>query len=325
MSSVLLRIVRLLVTLVVVAAAVIAGYAFWNFYMLSPWTRDGRVRVNVVGIAPEVAGRVTELHVADNQFVHKGDLLFLVDPETYRLNVAQAEAVVESRQQDLQLRQAQAERRARLNEMAVSAEEKQQYAINAAISAAALHQAQVAADLARLDLKRTEVRSPVNGWVTNLVLRIGDYATVGRQALTIVDSDSFWVSGYFEETKLPRIRLGAPATIRLMGEPRPIRGHVDSFARGITDPNAAAGGEGLANVNPTFTWVRLAQRIPVRIALDDVPEGVRLAAGLTCTVTIDENAPVAAAESTSSVEGESRPPPVSPGLPPPRPGGTGRR
>jgi multidrug resistance efflux pump len=322
MNAALLRLVRVLITLVAVAAAVVLGVFFWRFYMLSPWTRDGRVRVEVVGIAPEVAGRVTELLVSDNQLVHKGDLLFVVDPETYRLNVAQAEAVVENRRQDLQLRQAQAERRARLNEMAVSAEEKQQYAINATISAASLRQAEVAADLARLDLKRTEVRAPVNGWVTNLSLRIGDYATVGRNAVTIVDSDSFWVSGYFEETKLPRIHLGAPATIKLIGEDRPIRGHVDSFARGITDPNAAAGGEGLANVNPNFTWVRLAQRIPVRINLDEVPEGVRLAAGLTCTVTIEESAPAQAGTGSRSEDGESRAQ-AAPGLPPPRPGGTG--
>lgn len=285
---VILGSVRVLVTLVVLAIAVVAGAVLWDYYVYSPWTRDGRVRAEVVGIAPEVAGRITALHVADNQFVRKGDLLFSIDPASYRLNVAQAEAVVENRAQDLRLREAQANRRARLNDLSVSAEEKETYAINAAIAGSALRQAQVAADIARLDLARTELRAPVNGWVTNLQLRAGDYATTGRNAFSIVDADAFWVSGYFEETKLARIRDGARATIRLMGEDRPITGRVNSFARGITDPNATPGGEGLATVNPNFTWVRLAQRIPVRIQLDTIPPGMRLSAGMTCTITVDE-------------------------------------
>jgi multidrug resistance efflux pump len=279
---------RVLATLALVAAALVGGAALWQYYLYSPWTRDGRVRTEVVGVAPEVAGRVATLHVVDNQYVRKGDLLFTIDPESYRLNVAQAEAVVENRVQDQKLREAQSSRRARLDNLSVSAEEKEQYAINAAISGVALRQAQVAADVARLDLARTEVRSPVNGYATNLALRVGDYATVGRTAVSLVDADAFWISGYFEETKLARIREGAPALIRLMGEDRPLTGRVESVARGITDPNAAAGGEGLANVNPNFSWVRLAQRIPVRIRIDAIPEGVRLAAGMTCTVTIGD-------------------------------------
>lgn len=281
-------VLRVAATLALVAAALVGGAALWQYYLYSPWTRDGRVRTEVVGVAPEVAGRVATLHVADNQYVRKGDLLFTIDPESYRLNVAQAEAVVENRVQDKRLREAQSSRRAQLDNLSVSAEEKEQFAINAAISGIALRQAQVAADIARLDLARTEVRSPVNGYATNLLLRIGDYATVGKISVTLIDADAFWISGYFEETKLARIREGAPALIRLMGEDRPLTGRVESVARGITDPNAAAGGEGLANVNPNFTWVRLAQRIPVRIRIDRIPDGVRLAAGMTCTVTIGE-------------------------------------
>lgn len=295
---------RVLVTLALVAGALVGGAALWQYYLYSPWTRDGRVRTEVVGIAPEVAGRIASLPIVDNQFVHKGDLLFTIDPESYRLNVAQAEAVVENRVQDQKLREAQSARRAKLDNLSVSAEEKEQYAINAAISGAALRQAQVAADIARLDLARTEVRSPVNGYVTNLLLRIGDFATTGKVAVTLIDADAFWVSGYFEETKLARIREGAPATIRLMGEDVPLQGHVESVARGITDPNAASGGEGLANVNPNFTWVRLAQRIPVRIRIDAIPAGVRLAAGMTCTITIDAQS---TATATVIPAGEARP------------------
>lgn len=281
-------IMRVAATLAVVAAAIGLGIVAWRLYMLAPWTRDGRVRTEVVSIAPEVSGRVTNLAVVDNQAVRKGDLLFALDQDRYRLALAQAEAVIESRTHELRLREAQAARRARLNELSVSAEEKEQYASNAAVAAAALHEAQVAVRLARLDLARTEIRSPVNGWVTNLLLRAGDYATTGKTAVSVIDADAFWVSGYFEETKLARIREGAKATIWLMGESRPLGGRVESIARGISDPNTAAGGEGLANVNPTFTWVRLAQRIPVRIRLDSVPEGARLAAGMTCTIELSE-------------------------------------
>jgi RND family efflux transporter MFP subunit len=185
---------RVLVTLALVAAALLGGAALWQYYLYSPWTRDGRVRTEVVGIAPEVAGRIASLPIVDNQFVHKGDLLFTIDPESYRLNVAQAEAVVENRVQDQKLRESQSSRRAKLDNLSVSAEEKEQYAINAAISGAALRQAQVAADIARLDLARTEVRSPVNGYVTNLLLRIGDFATTGKVVVTLIDADAFWAS-----------------------------------------------------------------------------------------------------------------------------------
>ena len=281
---------RAAATLAVAAVAVALGVLVWRLYMLSPWTRDGRVRTEVVGVAPEVAGRVTALPIADNQFVHKGDVLFSVDRDRYALALASAQAVAENRAQELRLRQAQSARRARLSELSVSAEEREQFEANAAIAAASLQEARVSVDLARLDLTRTEIRAPVNGWVTNLALRVGDYATVGRVAVTVVDADAFWVAGYFEETKLARIREGARARVELMGQDRPIGGRVHSIARGITDPNAAAGGEGLANVNPVFSWVRLAQRVPVRIALDPLPDDVRLAAGMTATVTIEEAA-----------------------------------
>ena len=283
---------RVAVTLSLVAVAAILGTLVWRYYLLAPWTRDGRVRTEVVAVAPEVAGRITELRVSDNQPVRKGDVLFAIDRERYRLAVARAEAVLASREQDLRLKEAQSQRRAGLSDLAVTAEAREQYAATAAIAAAALQEGRVELDVARLDLERTEVRSPVNGWVTNLVLRAGDYATAGRTALSIIDADAFWVSGYFEETKLRRIRDGARVRIELMSESRPLSGRVESIARGITDPNAAAGGEGLANVSPTFSWVRLAQRIPVRIRLDPVPDGVRLAAGMTCTVVVDESGSV---------------------------------
>ena len=140
---------------------------------------------------------------------------------------------------------------------------------------------------ARVNLQRTEIRSPVNGYVTNLLVQLGDYATVGKNLISLVDADSFWVDGYFEETNLDRIRVGDPATIKLMGYPQIVRGHVNSIARAIDVANAQPNGLGLATVNPIFTWVRLAQRIPVRIHIDEVPAGVHLVAGMTATVQVN--------------------------------------
>ena len=270
----------------VVLLAVVLAWMLWWHYMRSPWTRDGRVRVEVVDIAAQIAGHVTELDVLDNQFVHKGDVLFLVDPQDYRLALAQAEATVNSRQLDLQIAQADAKRRATIEANAVSAEELQTYQNRSDTAAAALKEAEAARDVAQLNMTRTTVTSPVNGYITNLNLRVGDYATPGQTKLSIIDTDSFWVAGYFEETKLPRIQEGDYAHVKLMGVGPEIAGHVDSFSRGIADANGEAYA-GLANVDPIFTWVRLAQRIPVRIAIDHVPDGVKIVAGQTCTVVID--------------------------------------
>lgn len=276
---------RLIRTGVAVLAAIILGSALWWHYMLSPWTRDGRVRAEVVDIAAQIAGQVVELKVIDNQFVHKGDVLFVVDPDNYRLALAQAEATVQSSLEDMKLRQEESARRAKLA-TAISIEDLQ-IAQNAAEVAKANYQLAVATrDVAQLNMTRTTVYSPVNGYVTNLTLRVGDYATPGQAKLSIIDSDSFWIAGYFEETKLPRIHLDDYAKVELMGVSPIIEGHVESISRGIADPNAVSNGVGLANVDPIFTWVRLAQRIPVRIHIDQVPDKIHLAAGMTCSVII---------------------------------------
>jgi multidrug resistance efflux pump len=137
---------------------------------------------------------------------------------------------------------------------------------------------------------RDGTHSPVDGWVTNLSLRQGDYAIVGQRALSLVDANSFWVEGYFEETTIAPIAGGDPASVWLMGFPQEIKGHVDSLSRAINVPNAQANATGVAEVNPVFTWVRLAQRVPVRIHLDVAPEGVRLVQGMTATVQVHPRA-----------------------------------
>ena len=281
------RIVPLLITLAVIAVALVFGGAMWDAYMGAPWTRDGTVRAYVVTIAPEVAGRVVELPVADNQYVHKGDLLMVIDPTDYRIAVANAEAAVKQAGADAENAAIQAKRRTELKGLTVSIDEQQLYSSKAVATAAAYQQAQANLSQARVNLQRTEIRSPVNGWVTNLLAQLGDYANVGMNEISVVDADSFWVDGYFEETSLGRVQVGDPAEVRLMGYDQIVRGHVASIARAINVPNAQPNRQGLANVNPIFTWVRLAQRIPVRIHIDEVPEGVVLAAGMTATVQVD--------------------------------------
>jgi RND family efflux transporter MFP subunit len=263
----------------------------WDLYMAAPWTRDGTVRAYVVTKAPEVAGHIVELPVKDNQFVHKGDLLMVIDPTDYRIAVRLAEAAVERAEATAENTQREAERRKVLTTLSVTIEERQTFAANAAVAAAQYQQAVANLDQARVNLGRTQIRSPVNGWVTNLLAQLGDYANVGQNRISVVDADSFWVDGYFEETYLGPIEAGDPATIKLMGYRPVVRGHVDSIARAIDVPNTQPNGEGLAQVNPIFTWVRLAQRIPVRIHIDHVPKGVVLAAGMTATVQIDPRLP----------------------------------
>ena len=281
------RILPLLITLAVIAVAVVLGRAMWDAYMGTPWTRDGTVRAYVVTMAPEVAGRIVELPVKDNQFLHKGDLLLVIDPTNYKIAVSLNEAAVQQAQANMQNVEREAKRREELTSLAVTTEEKQTYASNAIVAQAQYQQAVANLDQARVNLERTEIRAPVNGSVTNLLAQLGDYANVGTNVISLVDADSFWIDGYFEETNLEPIRVGDPASIKLMGYSRILRGHVDSIARGINVSNAQPNGQGLANVNPIFTWVRLAQRIPVRIHIDEVPEGVVLSAGTTPTVQID--------------------------------------
>ncbi|MDR5738665.1 HlyD family secretion protein [Caballeronia sp. LZ016] len=282
---VLRKIIGFVMTIVVFAAALLIGRVLWVHYMDEPWTRDGRVRAEVVNIAPDVSGAVVQLPVRDNQYVKKGDLLMEIDPSHYQIAVEQAQANVAARAAELRMRRADAARRADMDSLVVSREARENASQTASTAAAQLQQAEAALDAAKLNLARTKVYSPVDGYVTNLNVYRGDYATVGAAKLAIVDSHSFWIYGYFEETKLPHVRVGDRAQIRLMsgGE---LKAHVESISRGIYDRDNPQSRELLADVNPTFNWVRLAQRVPVRLKIDEVPDGMLLAAGTTCTVVI---------------------------------------
>jgi RND family efflux transporter MFP subunit len=279
------NIVRVVPTLVIVAAAIAAGLWLWDRYMLQPWTRDGRVRADVINVAPDVSGFVSEVAVRDNAEVKKGDLLFRIDQQRFAIAVEKAEAAVLSSQATRDQAQRDQQRYDEL--VGVTSQQKIEEARATSLRAQADYQAAAAArDAAKLDLARADVHASANGIVSNLSLRPGDFVSAGRPALALVDTDSLRIEGYFEETKLPRIRIGAPAIITFPGQAVRIRGHVESIAGGIEDRERTDAAGALANVNPTFTWVRLAQRVPVRIAIDSVPDGVRLIAGTTATIEV---------------------------------------
>lgn len=278
---------RLVVTLAFVAAAFFVGRGLWGHYMDEPWTRDARLRADVVGIAPDVSGLISDVVVKDNQTVKKGDVLFRVDRERFTIALAQANAALQGSQAALDQAEREHARQDRLGE-AASLQQKEQAQTAEEQAQASLLQATANRDLAQLNLDRSEVKATVNGTVSNLSLRPGDYVTAGTAKVALVDTDSLRVEGYFEETKLPRIRVGDKVSIHLMGQTRVLEGHVDSIATGIEDRERTAGTGLLANITPTFSWVRLAQRVPVRISLDNVPADTKLIAGLTATVEVIE-------------------------------------
>ncbi len=332
-----------LITLGAVALAGLLGWAAWDVYMGTPWTRDATVRAYVVTMAPEVTGRIVELPAVDNRYVRKGDLLMAIDPTNFTIAVSQAEAAVRQAQASVenigaqmvvqqaqidagqsQLDQARAahlfaqQQAARFQTLARDGwgtlQDAQQYTSQLSQQTAAVQTARANLNLAqrqveslkaqrmsaeanvtqaeaqlrqaRVNLERTRIVSPVDGYVTNLLAQAGDFANAGANIISVVDANSFWVDGYFEETNLAPIRVGDPARIKLMGHGLILRGHVDSIARAINVANAQPAAQGVANVNPIFTWVRLAQRIPVRIHIDEMPPDVVLSAGMTATVEI---------------------------------------
>jgi multidrug resistance efflux pump len=354
-----MRLIPFLITLTTVALAGLLGWAMWSVYMGAPWTRNATVRAYVVTMAPEVAGRITELHVVDNKYVRKGDLLMVIDPTNYSIAVSQAEASVQQAEASIQsvdaqltvqqaqinsneaqrngaqaalvFAQQQAERYQTLATKGFgSLQNAQQFTSQLHQQEATLHSAQQVLALAQrqlqslkaqrlgaeatlaqtkaqlhqaqVNLERTRILSPVDGHVTNLLAQLGDYVNVGVNTISLVDADSFWVDGYFEETNLAPIRVGDPAQIKLMGHSQIVRGRVDSIARAINVANAQPNNQGVATVNPIFTWVRLAQRIPVRIHIDEIPPGVVLAAGMTATVEIDDRVRAPASERRAAAD-----------------------
>lgn len=290
MKSLLAPFGRSAVTIVIVLLAILVALWLWRRYETDPWTRDGHIRADVVRITPDVGGLITQVAVHDNQRVKAGDILFVVDRPRFELTLAQSDAAIQSARATLLQARREAQRDLALGDL-VAKETHEQNVARVATASAALAQAQSARSTAALNLARTTVRASVNGTVTNLDLHPGDFIAAGTQAMALVDADSIRVEGYFEETKLGSIHLGDPVVVHLMGEPRALKGRVDSIAAGISDSERSVSANQLPTVNPTFTWVRLAQRIPVRVKLVEVPQGVALIVGRSATVTVVPQGP----------------------------------
>ena len=278
---------RILLTLVIVAIAVAAGAWLWHYYLYTPWTRDARVHAEVVTIAPDVSGWVRTLEVVDTDHVAQGDTLFEIDNTRYQAAVDSAQATVDHRQATLELSRAEENRRNQLsNNRAISAENQQIAQINSRIAAADLQQAQAELASAQLDLARTQITAPVSGHILNVHLTAGTYANRGTPVMALIADNSFYVVGYFEETKMTSIDMGDPVDVILMNGDTHLAGRVAGIGRGIADINTTLNQQLLPQVEPTFSWVRLAQRIPVRIALEDVPDDTLLSVGMTATVRV---------------------------------------
>ncbi|ENA0608913.1 HlyD family secretion protein [Enterobacter bugandensis] len=273
-------------TLFILALALIAGWWLWNFYMQSPWTRDGKIRAEQVSITPQVSGSITTLLIKDNQFVKKGDVLFHIDETPYRIAILNARAQLAKAESDLAKANNEANRRRHLSQNYISAEDLDTANINVKAMQASVQVAEAALKQAQWELTQTVVAAPVDGWVTNLSARVGNYATAGQPVFALVDSRSFYAVGYFEETKLRHIQEGAPATITLYSGSQKLQGHVSSIGRAIYDQSVETDSGLVPDIKPNVPWVRLAQRVPVRIAFDTLPDDITLVSGTTCTVSI---------------------------------------
>lgn len=281
---------RLLVTLLVVAVAIAAGAWLWHYYLYTPWTRDARIRADTVTIAPDAAGRVIDLAVRDTERVEQGQMLFRLDTDRYRAAMEKAEAVVANRQATLELKRHEESRRRQLSNQAISSEGREIARIETRLAEANLAQAQAALRAAQLDLERSVVTAPADGTVLNMRLAEGNYISRGEAVMALIKAGSFYVTGYFEETKMPRIQLGDRAMVWLMSGDTRLTGRVAGIGRAIADTNTTLNDQLLPQVEPTFSWVRLAQRIPVRIVLDEIPKGILLSAGMSATVHILDDA-----------------------------------
>ncbi|ENS12210.1 efflux transporter, RND family, MFP subunit [Brucella abortus F1/06-B21] len=277
---------RVFLTLVMVVMAGLLGWHLWDYYMNAPWTRDGKIRADVVRIAPDVSGLVSEVLVHDNQTVHKGDVIFRIDQARYKLALQTAEAKADSSKAALDMANRDLVRYRQLNDTTVTRQKLEQVETAAQQAEAAHRQAELDRDLAALNMERSSIKAPVNGVITNFSLQPGDYVSAGSAVTALVDTDSYYVSGYFEENKLERIHIGDPVVVDVMGSKVQLKGKVEGIAGGIEDRERSDSQSLLANVSPPFNWVRLAQRVPVRVKLEDVPQGIHLVAGRTVSVSV---------------------------------------
>jgi len=284
------KIIKLIVTLTILAAAGYVAYHKYRVYIDNPWTRDGQVRTQVIQVAPRVTGMVTKIHVADNQKVKKGDLLFEIDPSQYELNVKKAEARLKRTLEAAKGTRIEYERVKNIyakDKGAVSQKDLVRNETNYYKSLADIDSSTEALNTAKLNLSYTKVYAEVDGYVSNITFQTGTQATANKPLLALVDTSTYWVFGFFREDKIPYVKTGDDAVVTLMAYPdTPLKGKVESIGWGISLADGNPGNNLLPSIKPVFQWIRLAQRIPVRIKLDTLPENVKLRFGLTASVMV---------------------------------------
>lgn len=282
----IIKLIRYTITFTIVTIAIILSITLWHNYVDSPWTRDGKIRADISLIAPDVSGIVTKVYVKDNQYVKKNDKLFEIDKKRFEANVLRQQSLVEIKKAKYLKKKAQYNKRVKAKDSIIPKDIKDNAKYDLLMAKEELNETKAKLDLLKLDIKRSTVLAPASGWVNNLLLKEGDFIKIGESHLSILNENSFWVYGYFEENKISKIKVGDTSIMNLLGTDITLKGHVQSIASGITDRDNNLGKGLLANVNPSFTWVRLAQRIPVRIAIDKIPKNYTLRAGTTCTIEI---------------------------------------
>jgi len=285
MKPILSLLGRYALTIGAVALAAVLALQLWHRYERTPWTRDGHVRADIIRVSTDVGGLVTQVMVQDNQTVTPGQLLIVLDRPRIDATIERADAAIAQARAELEQARRESRRDRALGDL-VAAEAREQNAAKVSTLEAALKSALAARNVADVDRHRTEIRATVGGTITNLDIHPGDYLAAGAQAMALVDTASLRIEGYFEETKLHRVAVGDRARVRLMGDDKDITGRVESIAAAIADDQRGEAQNLLPKVTPNFSWVRLAQRIPVRIRIDRVPPGTRLIAGRTATVEI---------------------------------------
>ncbi|MFZ1875209.1 MAG: p-hydroxybenzoic acid efflux pump subunit AaeA [Chania sp.] len=286
MKTFSIQITRIAITLIFVVLAAIAVFKSWSFYTESPWTRDAKFTADVVAIAPDVSGLLTEIPVTDNQLVKKGQILFVIDQPRYQQALAQANADVAYYQALAEEKKREAGRRVRLGIQAMSQEEIDQSSNSLQTVQHQLAKAMATRDLAQLDLDRTTVRAPDDGWVTNLNVHAGEFITRGSTAVALVKKNTFYILAYLEETKLNGLQQGDRVEITPLGSNRIMHGTVDSLAAAVNNNSSTVNSKGLASIDSNLEWVRLAQRVPVKIVLDEKDQQHPYPAGTTATVVI---------------------------------------
>jgi len=284
-------VIKILVTLMLLMSAGYFGYEKYKEYFQNPWTRDGQVRTQVIQVAPRVSGMVTKIYVKDNQFVKKGDLLFEIDDSKYKFQLAQAKARLKRAQEVSKGAKVEYERVKNIykrDKGAVSQKDLIRNEVSYYKSLADIDAQKEQLNIAKLNLSFTKVHTEVDGWVSNINFQLGTQAVANRPILALVDKNSFWIFGFFREDMIKDIKEGDKSVVTLMAYPdKPLTGKVESIAWGIYNTDANPGQNLLPNVKPVFQWIRLAQRIPVRIELDTpLREDVVLRYGMSASVMV---------------------------------------